>query len=265
MSTNDVDFTVIIPARYASTRLPGKPLEKIVGKTMIEHVYDRAKSSGASRVIIATDDKRIQQVAENIGAQVQMTSADHTSGSDRIAEVVERLAFSDEQIVVNLQGDELFMPASLIHQVASNLESVKSDSNIGMATLKTAITKADELFDPNVVKVVVDKGDCAVYFSRAPIPWDRETLSFSQISLPTNRDYYRHIGIYAYRSGFLKQYVSWPPAPIEIVESLEQLRVLWNDYKVHVAIADELPFPGVDTPEDLEKAIKNYQDKLKLN
>ena len=265
MSTSDIDFTVIIPARYASTRLPGKPLEKIVGKTMIEHVYDRAVSSGASQVIIATDDKRIQQVAESFGAQVQMTSSDHTSGSDRIAEVVERLEFSDDQVVVNLQGDELFMPASLIRQVASNLVSMKSGSTIGMATLKTAITKAEELFDPNVVKVVVNMDDCAVYFSRAPIPWDRETLSFSQITLPANRDYYRHIGIYAYRSGFLKQFVSWSPAPIEMVESLEQLRVLWNDYKIHVAIAEELPYPGVDTPEDLEKAIKNYQDKLKMN
>lgn len=260
-----VDFIVIIPARYASVRLPGKPLENIAGKPMIQHVYERAIGSGASQVIIATDDKRIQAAAENIGAPVCMTSSKHTSGTDRISEVADKYELSDEQIIVNLQGDELFMPPALIRQVAKSLAVHINNDKMGMTTLRTPIETAEELFDTNVVKVVVDKNENAIYFSRAPIPWDRDTLSFSSVKLPEGKQYFRHIGIYAHSRSFLKRYVNWVPAPIETTESLEQLRVLWNDYTVHVPVAEELPFPGVDTPEDLEKAILKMKKKYSLN
>lgn len=254
------DFSVIIPARYASRRLPGKPLEKIAGKTMIHHVYDRALSSGAGRVIIATDDERINNEAQGFNAQVCMTSSEHQSGTDRIAEVIDKLEIPDDHIIVNLQGDELFMPAVLIRQVATNLLS-KHDSQLVMATLMTPIVDVKELFDPNVVKVVVDKNNCAIYFSRAPIPWQRDSMSFDSKTLPEGSKFYRHIGLYSYKAKFVKQYVNWSAAPIECTESLEQLRVLWNGYKIHVAESSELPFPGVDTKEDLERAIVNYEEK----
>ncbi|PJG85865.1 3-deoxy-manno-octulosonate cytidylyltransferase [Conservatibacter flavescens] len=247
-------FTVIIPARYASSRLPGKPLADIAGKPMIAHVVERAKLSGASRVIVATDHEQVRQAVENI-AEVCMTSDKHSSGTERLAEVVEKLAIADEEIIVNIQGDEPLIPPVIVNQVATNL----ANSGVNMATLAVQIHSAEELFNPNAVKVLTDKEGYALYFSRAVIPWHRDefaTLSQNQFDvsqLNIGSVYLRHIGIYAYRAGFIKHYVQWQPTALEQIESLEQLRVLWYGEKIHVELAKEVPAVGVDTPEDLEK------------
>lgn len=245
-------FCVIIPARYASTRLPGKPLLLIAGKPMVQHVYERAVQSGATEVVIATDDERIRQAAADFGALVCMTAAHHPTGTDRLAEVARLRGYTRQHIIVNLQGDEPFMPPALIRQVAENLQSHPQAS---AATLCERITSSAELFDPHLVKVVMDKQGYALYFSRAPIPWDRDaftTLAPGKINaLPVRSEHYRHIGLYAYRAEFLQDYVQWPPCVIEQTESLEQLRLLWNGHKLHVAEAGENPGIGVDTTEDL--------------
>lgn len=242
--SDNVSFTVIIPARYESSRLPGKPLADIDGKPMVQWVYERSKASGADRIVVATDDERIQKVVEEFGGEVCMTAKHHTSGTERLAEVVESLGLADDSVIVNVQGDEPMIPSVNISQVANNL--VKS--SVGMATLAEPICSYTELSNPNVVKVVTDKDGLALYFSRSVMPFDRdgdkETLNF---------DYLRHIGIYAYRAGFIKQYVSWPASQLEQIESLEQLRVLWQGEKIHVAAAAEPPPAGVDTAEDLEQ------------
>ncbi len=248
------DFIVVIPARFASSRLPGKPLADIAGKPMIEHVWDKAKLSGAKRVIIATDNEQVKTVVENFGAEVCMTSEKHNSGTERLAEVVEKLAINDDEIIVNIQGDEPLIPPVIVAQVAENLYQ----SQANMATLAVKITESEELFNPNAVKVVTDHQGFALYFSRAPMPWARDQFASIQSRAEANAleimDYYlRHIGIYAYRAKFIKQYVSWEPSKLEQIESLEQLRALWYGEKIHVAIAKETPAVGVDTLEDLEK------------
>jgi len=246
-----MNFIVIIPARYASSRLPGKPLLSIAGKPMIQHVYERAVDSGAAEVIIATDDTRIHDVAIEFGATVALTSAEHPSGSDRLAEVVEQQGFAGNQIIVNLQGDEPLMPPALIRQVADNLHQ---HTQASVSTLCERIRSAKDLFDTNIVKVVTDKDSMALTFSRAPIPWNRDVFSVSTESLPQDSCHYRHIGLYAYRAEFISRYVSWPPCVLEQMESLEQLRVLWQGFKIHVAVAMESPGHGVDTESDLKHA-----------
>lgn len=245
-----VGFCVIIPARYASKRLPGKPLVEIAGKPLIQHVHERALASGADDVIIATDDERVSRVAKGFGAHVCMTSTRHPSGSDRLAEVVGKMSYADHQIIVNLQGDEPMMPARLIRQVAENLEN---HSAAGITTLCEPVNTATDLFDPNIVKVVMDKEGYALYFSRAAIPWNRDAFALSTEELPANAEYYRHIGIYAYRAGFIREYVQWPVCPLEQIEALEQLRAMWYGHKIHVAVALESPGHGVDTPKDVER------------
>ncbi|PJG57763.1 3-deoxy-manno-octulosonate cytidylyltransferase [Aeromonas cavernicola] len=246
-----MSFVVVIPARYASTRLPGKPLADIHGKPMVQHVVEKARQSGADRVIVATDDERVQQalmpVVASQGIEVCMTSADHQSGTERLAEVCRYYGFSAETIVVNVQGDEPLIPPAIIRQVADNLASAAAP----MATLSVPIVDAEEAFNPNAVKVVTDKDGYALYFSRATIPWDRDRFASSQAQVGAY--YQRHIGIYAYRAGFIQRYVAWAPSALEHVEALEQLRVLWYGEKIHVAQALEAPAVGVDTQADLDK------------
>ncbi len=246
-------FRVAIPARYASTRLPGKPLRQIAGRPLIEHVYRRALASGALEVVIATDDLRIQDVAKRFGATVCMTSPNHHSGTDRLAEAAAQLGWPDEAIIVNVQGDEPQIPPALIRQVAAGLEE---HPDAGIATVCARIDDPKELFDPNVVKVVRDLQDYALYFSRAPIPWHREGFKTGREQssrLPEGSDWFRHIGLYAYRVAVLARYPRLTPAMIEQAESLEQLRALWHGIRIHVAEAAEVPPPGVDTETDLAR------------
>lgn len=249
-----MSFTVIIPARFASSRLPGKPLEDIAGKPMIQHVYEQAKKSGAREVIVATDDERIRQVAEGFGARVCMTAEDHASGTDRLQEVVSQLGYGDDEVIVNVQGDEPLIPPANIDQVADLL---LASPNAGIATLSERITDVSDVFDPNAVKVVTNAVGSALYFSRAPMPWARDEFNALDdglpASLPAGVDFQRHIGIYGYRVGLLHDFVTWEPAPIELTESLEQLRAMWNGVEIKVAEALETPPPGVDTPADLER------------
>ena len=245
-----MSFRVVIPARHASSRLPGKPLLDIAGKPMVQHVYERACESGAAHVVVATDDQRIAEVVKGFGGEFCMTDVQHRSGTERLAEVVAQLGFGDDEIVVNLQGDEPLMPPKLLKQVADNLAAHVS---VPMATLCTRIHTAAELFDPHVVKVVTDSQGYALYFSRAVIPWDRDAFAVTTEELPLNAEHYRHLGIYAYRAGFIREYVSWPACHLESMESLEQLRVLWHGGRIHVDIALDSPGPGVDTPVDLER------------
>lgn len=243
-------YRVLIPARFASTRLPGKPLLPIAGRPMIAHVIERARQSSAEEVLVATDDARIAAVCRDLGTEVVLTGSHHRSGSDRIAEAVEQRGLPDEAIIVNLQGDEPLIPASLLDQVALALEA---HPHAGMATLAYPIADRRTLFDPHLVKVVTDRTGCALYFSRAPIPWNREGFRGPGEGLPEGCPYLRHIGLYAYRVGFLRRFVTWEPAPLELAESLEQLRVLWHGGRIQVAIAVVPPGPGVDTPGDLER------------
>ncbi|WP_409526085.1 3-deoxy-manno-octulosonate cytidylyltransferase [Nitrincola sp. MINF-07-Sa-05] len=247
-----MSFSVVIPARYASTRFPGKPLADLAGKPMVQHVYERACESEASRVIVATDNQQIADVASAFGAEVCMTSSDHPSGTDRLQEVVQRLGFYADDIVVNVQGDEPLIPPRIINQVAHNLMAM---TEAGIATLSEPIEDLDALLNPNVVKVVTDCKGMALYFSRASIPWPRDAFAAQSkgTAMPAGFNWQRHIGLYAYRVRLLNEYVTWPPAPLEQTESLEQLRALWMGVRIHVAAADEAPPTGVDTPEDLER------------
>jgi len=252
-------FSVIIPARYASSRFPGKPLVDIQGKPMVQHVYERAQEAGASQILVATDDQRIADVVQGFGGQICMTSPDHESGTERLAEVIELQGLDGSHIVVNVQGDEPFIPAANIRQVAENLAQYKLAK---MATLAVRIEEPEEVFNPNAVKVVTDELGYALYFSRAALPYDRQKFmsagnNLSTQTIETFGDFYlRHVGIYAYRADFIKQYVSWTPSKLEQIESLEQLRVLWYGEKIHVDIAHQTPPPGIDTPEDLQTLIK---------
>ncbi len=244
------EFVVAIPARYASTRLPGKPLAPLAGRPMVAHVAQRALAAGAREVWVATDDARIAEALVGLeGVRVAMTRGDHVSGTDRLAECARQAGWDDEAIVVNLQGDEPFAPAAGIRTVAATLAA----SGAPMATLATPVEDAPTLFDPNVVKLVRnDQGD-ALYFSRAPIPWHRDAFARSTAQLPAG-PWLRHIGIYGYRAGFLQRFAAMPPGMLEQVESLEQLRVLEAGFRIAVALSPE-PFPpGIDTPEDLARA-----------
>lgn len=240
-----MSFTVVIPARYAATRLPGKPLLDIAGKPMLQHTYERALASEADRVIIATDDVRIQQAAESFGALVCMTKDTHVSGTDRIQEVSSLLKMKSTDLVVNVQADEPLIPPSVINQVAENLEL---DSEVGIATLCETINAKEEICDPNCVKVVIDHAGHALYFSRATIPWQGSSSA---------KNCYRHIGIYAYRVAVLDQFVCWPVCELEVTEKLEQLRALYNGIGIHVAVCSESIPAGVDTERDLE-LVRNY-------
>jgi 3-deoxy-manno-octulosonate cytidylyltransferase (CMP-KDO synthetase) len=243
---------IIIPARYASTRLPGKPLLDIAGQPMIARVVACARASGAQRVVVATDDERIRDAVMAFGAEVVMTRADHLSGTDRLAEAITLLDLDDEEIVLNLQGDEPLMPPALIRKVADLLAARPAAV---MATACHVITQRDDFLNPNAVKVVTDREGNALYFSRAPIPWPRDIMS-GQSSASIKA--FRHIGLYAYRAGFVARYAAWPACPLESTESLEQLRVLWQGEKIAVVEAEEAPATGVDTPEDLERVRKYY-------
>ena len=244
-------FIVIIPARYESTRLPGKPLKDIAGTSMIQRVWQQAIKSGASRVIIATDDERIKQAASDFGAEVCMTRDDHVSGTDRLQEVANILALKGDQLVVNVQGDEPLIPPAVIDQVANNLAS---NPSAGVSTLSEPITDIMAFRDPNVVKVVANSQGMANYFSRASIPWPREGAQDDSNSAASAVAPRRHIGIYAYRVSQLNAFVAWPVAPTERSESLEQLRFLWNDVAIHVEDAIEEVPGGIDTEQDLEAA-----------
>lgn len=242
-------FSVIIPARYGSSRLPGKPLLDLGGKSVLQRVYEQASRSDAREVIIATDDERIQKVASEFADQVIMTSSEHESGTDRLQEVVKKIALADDSIVVNVQGDEPLIPPSVINQVALNL----AEAEASIATLCEPVVDEETAFDPNAVKVVYDKQGIALYFSRAPIPWSRENFSAGGGALPEQMKLYRHIGIYAYRVSFLHSFVAWGPCPLEQTECLEQLRAMWHGHRIHVAQAAETPPAGIDTQADLER------------
>lgn len=244
-----MSFSIVIPARYASSRLPGKPLLDIAGKPMIQHVYDRARESDARQVIIATDDQRIADVAAGFGADVCITSDQHRSGTDRLAEVARSRQFADNEIVINVQGDEPCLPALLINQVAADLAQ---HSDADMASLFTRIEQEKQVFDPNVVKVVMNAEGYALYFSRAPIPWMRDHFN-TESSLPPELPHYRHIGLYGYRAAFLKHYAELTPCMLETEESLEQLRVLFHGKKIHMSEALVSAGHGVDTEADLSE------------
>ena len=246
-----MSFVVVIPARYSSSRLPGKPLADIHGKPMIEWVIERALQAGAERVIVATDDERIKRAIAHAGAEVCMTSVDQQSGTERLAEVCETLGLAPDTIVVNVQGDEPLIPPAVIRQVAEDLAANKAP----MATLAVPITEQEELFNPNAVKVVTDAAGYALYFSRAAIAWERDNFALAERVM--RAPHARHVGIYAYRAGFIRQYVGWAPSPLEQIEALEQLRVLWHGERIHVAMALETPPAGVDTADDLER-VRRY-------
>ncbi|MBF7996081.1 3-deoxy-manno-octulosonate cytidylyltransferase [Rahnella laticis] len=245
-----MSFIAIIPARFGSSRLPGKPLADINGKPMVVHVMERALESGAKRVIVATDHPDVVAAVKAAGGEVCLTSPDHQSGTERLAEVIQICQFADDEIIVNVQGDEPLIPPVIVRQVAENL----ANSVAGMATLAVPIESAEEAFNPNAVKVVRDANGYAMYFSRAAIPWERERFAISKDTI--GDVFLRHIGIYAYRAGFIRQYVQWEPSKLEHIELLEQLRVLWYGEKIHVDVAKAIPSVGVDTPEDLERVRK---------
>ena len=249
------DFVVAIPARYAASRLPGKPLRLIGREPLVLHVARRALAAGAREVWVAADDERIARALEGSGVRIAMTSPDHASGTDRLAECARIAGWSNDTIVVNLQGDEPFAPASGLQAAARAL----AESGADMATLATPIEDAATLFDPNAVKLVRAADGTALYFSRAPIPWPRDAFINDRSVLPEGGHWLRHIGLYAYRAGFLQRFAALPPGRLERIESLEQLRVLEAGFRIAVALSPE-PFPpGVDTPEDLERAQKYWE------
>lgn len=258
-----MSFEIIIPARYASGRLPGKPLLDIAGKAMINHVIDNALASQAQRVILATDDERIAKQAEGTGVTVCMTAVEHNSGTERIAEVINKFDIADDTILVNLQGDEPLMPTECLNQVGTALENEQAAQ---MATLSARIESGSEMFDPHCVKLTVDKNNYALYFSRAAIPWHQADFANGKQQLTQTDNFYRHIGLYAYRAKFVRQYVSWGSCVLEEYESLEQLRVLYNGYKIKVIETPVIPGPGVNTPEELARVTtillnRNMNDK----
>jgi 3-deoxy-manno-octulosonate cytidylyltransferase (CMP-KDO synthetase) len=253
-----MSFVVLIPARYASTRLPGKPLADIAGKPMVVRVAERAIASGAARVAVATDDERVQAAVAAYGIDVCMTRADHATGTDRLAEAADQLRLADDAIVVNVQGDEPLLEPALMRDIA---ELLAARSDAAIATACHAIADAAEAFNPNVVKVVLDRDGYALYFSRATIPWARDAFAASRERLPPQLPLYRHYGLYAYRAAFLRAYPRLEPAPIERFEALEQLRALWHGRRIAVLVSDATPAPGVDTPADLARVRALYASK----
>ena len=243
-------FTIVIPVRYASTRLPGKPLLDLAGKPMIQRVYEQARKANARRVVVATDDSRISDVVASFGGEVLMTSPGHPSGTDRLQEVAEHYRLADDAIVVNVQGDEPLIPPEVISQVARNLELQPAAS---VATLSEPITDETDFRNPNIVKVVMDGNGFALYFSRAPVPWPRDHFQRGLAGLPPGFHPLRHLGIYAYRAGKLNDFVGWPPSPLEQIECLEQLRFLDNGACIHVQEACVAVPGGVDTDADLRR------------
>lgn len=252
-SNPPMSFTVIIPARLASTRLPNKPLADLGGKPMVVRVAERAAQSGASQVIVATDHADIVAACRQHDIEVRMTRADHPSGTDRIAEVAAAIGLSEDAVVVNVQGDEPLIDPALIAATAARIAQ-----DVPMATAAHPIADVSELFNPNVVKVVLDKADRALYFSRATIPWHRDAFAISQDAVPTGYCALRHIGLYAYRNAFLQIYPGLGVSPLEQVEALEQLRVLWHGYPIAVHVTAKTPAAGVDTPEDLERVRRHF-------
>ena len=249
-------FSVIIPARYASTRFPGKPLADVAGKPMVVRVAERARRSGAADVIIATDDARIAAVVTRHGFDAIMTSSRHDSGTDRIAEVAARRRYPGEHIVVNVQGDEPLIAPSLIRQVASDLARHRAAA---MATACHRIRDPRELVNPNIVKLALDRDGYALYFSRAPIPWARDAFARGLSRVPPGLPAYRHLGIYAYRAAFLRAFTRLAPAAIERFEALEQLRALAHGHRIHCVVTRAAPHPGVDTPADLRRIARRFR------
>jgi len=251
-------FKVVIPARYGSTRLPGKPLLDIAGKPMIAHVCDRAQEAEADEIIVATDDERIFQAVGDLGFKALMTRTDHQSGTERIAEVARLCGWADDEIIVNLQGDEPLIPPAYIREVAAALAGQQL---AGIATLAAQINDPEEIFNPNAVKVVLNHAGYALYFSRAPIPWERDAFTRSGGKPSGKLPYLRHIGMYAYTVDFLNRYCLWNASVLESVESLEQLRILWHGEAVFVKTVEKTPTAGVDTQEDLLRV----EQALRLN
>jgi len=243
------DFSIIIPARYGSTRLPGKPLLLINNKPLIQHVFETASATKAKQIIVATDDENICEKVASFSGKAILTSPEHKSGTDRIVEVVEKLSFDDHEIIINLQGDEFGLSPSLINQLALNLSK---NADFDVATLCERIDNMDEYTDPNVIKVVFNEKNKAIYFSRSPIPTDRAG------GLPDEA--YKHIGIYAYRVGYLKKITNFDRCKLEISEQLEQLRILYNDGKIHLGVVENANNIGIDTKEDLEIACSINKD-----
>ena len=253
-------FQVVIPARYASSRLHAKPLADIAGKPMVVHVAERARESGAEAVWVATDHQQVFDAVRSYGYQALMTRADHATGTDRIAEAAQQLGFAEDEIVVNVQGDEPLIAPQLIRAVA---QSLAGDAESSIATACHPITDTESLLNPNVVKVVLDHSGHALYFSRAPIPYPRDSFALNQSALPAGLPSYRHIGIYAYRVRFLKLYHRLEPAAIESFEALEQLRALWHGYRIAVAVTEHTPEAGVDTAEDLERVRLSFATRAR--
>lgn len=248
-----MSFIVIIPARLASTRLPNKPLADLGGKPMVVRVAERAAQSGAAQIIVATDHADILAACRAHGVQAQLTRADHPSGTDRIAEVAAAIGLASDAVVVNVQGDEPLIDPALIAATAARITA-----DVPMATAAHPIAAADDLFNPNVVKVVLDKTGRALYFSRAPMPWHRDAFALTQQSLPPDYQPLRHIGLYAYRNAFLQSYPALEQSPLEQIEALEQLRVLWHGIPIAVHVTHGAPAAGVDTPEDLARVRRHF-------
>jgi 3-deoxy-manno-octulosonate cytidylyltransferase (CMP-KDO synthetase) len=250
-----MSFTVLIPARYASTRLPGKPLADIAGKPMVVRVAERAQGAGAARVVVATDDERIRTAVEAHGVIACITRADHPTGTDRLAEAAQRIGLADDEIVVNVQGDEPLLEPALIRSVA---ELLIAHPDAAIATACHPIVDSEEAFNPNVVKVVLDGSGYALYFSRATIPWARDAFAARRDAVPAGLPLYRHYGLYAYRASFLRIFPTLAPARIEHFEALEQLRALWHGHRIVVEITEGTPAPGVDTEADLARVRAIY-------
>ena len=244
-----VPFQIIIPARFQSSRLPGKPLLEIAGKPLIRHVVERCRQSEASRIVVATDDARIVEAVRRFGGQTMLTSGCHASGSDRVAEVARKLDLAADDIIVNVQGDEIDMPAVLINQVAHALDA---RSAAVMATASAPLACAADASDPSVVKVVSDQSGYAIYFSRAPVPWARDE-STSGLAVQAQDHMRRHLGIYAYSAGYIRKFASRGSCPLEELEKLEQLRALWHGEKIRCVEALQVPGPGIDTERDLQR------------
>jgi len=253
-------FTIVIPARYASTRLPKKLLLDLNGKPVIQHTYEKAKLANARNIYIATDNSEIENVARSFAANVIMTRQDHASGTDRLVEVVEKLKLTDDEIIVNVQADEPLIPVDIINTTA---ELLQQNPDADLSTMATPIKDIATVFDPNKVKVVINKNQQALYFSRAPIPWDRENFTTvnKKATELNHAPYYLHIGIYGYRVKTLHVFAKMNPAPIEQAEKLEQLRAMWYGMKIQVGIIDNIPAHGIDTEQDLQR----LRDQLKTS